>query len=262
MVSIPPFGAVFVIFETLPLEKKQQAESFVLEIENRLQLKSEAQSFIYWLKIFDSISNRSQPAHTHSLHIKKLIYQSTLVLNKAWHFFAKRWWDEITPGLYLGALPLHGHLETLRITLQAVLSMVEEYEREESLLHHPIKGSDWESIGIVQKSIPIADFTQVPLVKLHEGVEFVKSHREKNENVYIHCKAGKSRSAAIVVSYLATALDHSLAEAINLTKKQRPIINIQDKIHKIELYVLLFEAFYNKDTGSSNQLHSFLQSNS
>lgn len=47
------------------------------------------------------------------------------------------------------------------------------------------------------------DLTGVPtLENLHRGVEFAMQHREKGSSVYVHCKAGRSRSATLAAAYL------------------------------------------------------------
>ncbi len=47
------------------------------------------------------------------------------------------------------------------------------------------------------------DLTGVPsLEHIHRGVDFALKHRELGTSVYIHCKAGRSRSATIAAAYL------------------------------------------------------------
>lgn len=54
-----------------------------------------------------------------------------------------------------------------------------------------------------QLRLSTVDLTGVPtLENLHHGVEFALKHRERGESVYIHCKAGRSRSATMVAAYL------------------------------------------------------------
>jgi len=39
---------------------------------------------------------------------------------------------------------------------------------------------------------------------LKKGVKFILEHREKDECVYVHCKAGRTRSATLVACYIMT----------------------------------------------------------
>ena len=61
---------------------------------------------------------------------------------------------------------------------------------------------------MTQLRIPTLDFDAAPSVEeIEEGVAFIKSFKEKNESVYIHCKAGRGRSALLVVCYLIKVIN-------------------------------------------------------
>lgn len=55
--------------------------------------------------------------------------------------------------------------------------------------------------------------------------EFIEQSIKKNENVYIHCIAGVSRSATIICAYLIWKYNMTVDEAINKIKEQRSIVN-------------------------------------
>ncbi len=38
--------------------------------------------------------------------------------------------------------------------------------------------------------------------KLRNGVEFINDYRDTDKTVYVHCKAGRTRSATLVGCYL------------------------------------------------------------
>lgn len=62
---------------------------------------------------------------------------------------------------------------------------------------------EWEALGVEQLRLGTVDLTGVPtLDNLHRGVEFILKHRERGNSVYVHCKAGRSRSATVVAAYL------------------------------------------------------------
>ncbi|KRX08910.1 hypothetical protein PPERSA_09014 [Pseudocohnilembus persalinus] len=46
----------------------------------------------------------------------------------------------------------------------------------------------------------------------------------KNANVLVHCQAGVSRSASIVITYLMNRLEIDLTQAYGIVRKKRPII--------------------------------------
>lgn len=62
---------------------------------------------------------------------------------------------------------------------------------------------EWKAEGVEQLRLSTVDLTGVPsLENLHRGVEFALSHREKGSSVYVHCKAGRCRSATLAAAYI------------------------------------------------------------
>lgn len=58
-------------------------------------------------------------------------------------------------------------------------------------------------MGVEQMRLSTVDFTGIPsLENLQKGVKFVLKHRECGNCVYVHCKAGRCRSATMVAAYL------------------------------------------------------------
>jgi len=55
--------------------------------------------------------------------------------------------------------------------------------------------------------------------------QFIENSIKKNENVYIHCIAGISRSATIICAYLIWKYNMTVDESINKIKQSRNIIN-------------------------------------
>ncbi|NXL90071.1 PTPM1 phosphatase, partial [Alectura lathami] len=89
---------------------------------------------------------------------------------------------------------------------------------------------EWEALGVEQLRLSTVDLTGVPTLEhLHEGVEFMLKHRERGNSVYVHCKAGRSRSATMVAAYLIQLHHWSPQEAIEAIAKIRPHILIRRK---------------------------------
>lgn len=62
---------------------------------------------------------------------------------------------------------------------------------------------EWQAAGVEQLRLSTVDLTGVPtLENLHRGVDFALKHWERGNSVYVHCKAGRSRSATLVAAYL------------------------------------------------------------
>lgn len=58
-------------------------------------------------------------------------------------------------------------------------------------------------MGVECLRLSTVDLTGIPsLENLHKGVQFLLKHRECGNSVYVHCKAGRFRSATVVAAYL------------------------------------------------------------
>ncbi len=130
------------------------------------------------------------------------------------------WWDRIfTNGkgaqLFLGALPLkegsigrsgRNDLEAIKAQLGnncAVLSVTEVFENtSDGLLTSAVTPEDWKKAGIKQLQLPTPDFETIPIETICRGVEFISENLEAGRSVYVHCKAGRARSALIEMCYL------------------------------------------------------------
>uniref|UniRef100_A0A7M4FJL9 Protein tyrosine phosphatase mitochondrial 1 n=1 Tax=Crocodylus porosus TaxID=8502 RepID=A0A7M4FJL9_CROPO len=110
----------------------------------------------------------------------------------------------IDRSVLLGALPLRARSPRVRQLVQeenvrAVLTLNEDYETRFLCC----SAREWEAMGVEQLRLSTVDLTGVPtLENLQKGVEFVLKHRECGNSVYVHCKAGRSRSATMVAAYL------------------------------------------------------------
>ncbi|KAM9148803.1 phosphatidylglycerophosphatase and protein-tyrosine phosphatase 1 isoform 2-T2 [Pangshura tecta] len=89
---------------------------------------------------------------------------------------------------------------------------------------------EWEAMGVEQLRLSTVDLTGVPtLENLQRGVEFVLKHRECGNSVYVHCKAGRSRSATMVAAYLIQLYQWSPQEAIEAIARVRPHILVRPR---------------------------------
>lgn len=61
-------------------------------------------------------------------------------------------------------------------------------------------------MGVEQLKLPTPDFIASPSPEfIDKGVAFILNHRRQQNSVYVHCKAGRTRSATIVACYLMKA---------------------------------------------------------
>lgn len=161
-------------------------------------------------------------------YLQKLKYEASLAYTK--YTPNSEWWTKIEPyNIYLGALPLknEGHLDQIAESgVTHVLSMVEDFEIEDGWFNKPVKQSDWHDHGIVVKHIKAIDFLPLKREEIEEGVAFLSEILDGSNTVYVHCKAGRGRSATIVIVYLMQVEGLSFQEAHDYVKAQRPQINL------------------------------------
>lgn len=106
----------------------------------------------------------------------------------------RNWWDRIDSNVIVGAYPFSTDVASLRGEgVRAVVNTCEEYAG-------PIH--EYSQHGIEQLHIPTTDFTHPKLEDVEAAVEFIQKYKLQNDSVYIHCKAGRARSATIAMCWL------------------------------------------------------------
>ncbi len=122
-------------------------------------------------------------------------------------------WDEITPGVLIGRQLSDREAATLEAT--AVLDLTAEFSEANRLLAR------------AYCNIPILDLTAPTPEQLGEAVGFIMEHATRGV-VYVHCKIGYSRSAAVVGAYLvANGKAATAEEALTMLRARRPSIVVR-----------------------------------
>jgi membrane-associated phospholipid phosphatase len=113
-------------------------------------------------------------------------------------------WSVVTPDVWIGRqLREREADEAVRQGVKAVLDLTGEFSETRAFRALPYL------------NLPVLDLTAPSRDDLRAGVEFINTHRHQGA-VYVHCKIGYSRSAALVASWLmnvggATTPDEALA---------------------------------------------------
>ncbi len=127
-----------------------------------------------------------------------------------------RAWDEAAPRVLIGRL-LHDAdaAEAVRQGVTAVLDLTAEFSEAapfRALRYH---------------NLPILDLTAPTQEQLREAVAFIAAEAEKG-TVYVHCKIGYSRSAAVVGAYLlASGQAVTVEEAVSRLYQARPSLIVR-----------------------------------
>ena len=83
--------------------------------------------------------------------------------------------------------------------VKGVVSMNEDFE----LKFWVTTKDEWQRMGIKFLQLNTADILHAPTQdKLRTGVNFIQQFIGTDSSVYVHCKAGRTRSATLVACYL------------------------------------------------------------
>lgn len=149
----------------------------------------------------------------------RTVFYPTLGWNYALARFAKirNWWDRIDPHVIVGAFPFSRDVAAMHAAgVRAVVNTCEEYAGPHI---------EYDRLGIEQLHIPTTDFTHPRLDDVSLAVEFVQRHVEAGETVYIHCKAGRARSATVAMCWLMKYRGLTADQAQHRLLAARPHIN-------------------------------------
>ena len=114
--------------------------------------------------------------------------------------------------------------------VRGIVNITEPYETK--FLCNSLK--DWEKLGVNQFIISVPDFTASPNIEqLQSAIQFIEQLDDNPGMVYVHCKAGRSRSAPVVAFYLMSTKGYSSAETVEEIKKHRSHIVIRSRQSEI-----------------------------
>ena len=119
---------------------------------------------------------------------------------------------EITENLYLGNLSAAEDIDKLKeLGIKKVLSVLEE-----------INWPKYEDSQFMHKALSIQDVDKQNIIKYFgESLNFIKG----DDKVLVHCAAGVSRSASIVVAYIMWDKKMSFKDAFEFVESKRKYIN-------------------------------------
>jgi len=163
----------------------------------------------------------------------RLSFLPSLGLNVVLEKVAGRpWWSRIDNRVVLGALPFRGQNAQQIVddeSVKGVVSMNEDYE----LKAFSNLGPEWANLGVKFLQLPTTDmFTSPSQDHLQTGVQFIRevvSENPTGSSVYVHCKAGRTRSATLVGCYLMEEYGHTPEEAVAFMEDKRPHIWLGSK---------------------------------
>uniref|UniRef100_A0A1B6CVP6 Phosphatidylglycerophosphatase and protein-tyrosine phosphatase 1 n=1 Tax=Clastoptera arizonana TaxID=38151 RepID=A0A1B6CVP6_9HEMI len=161
--------------------------------------------------------------------LARVSFYPTLLYNVVMEKVSNRqWYNRIDENVLLGALPFRGMTQQL-ITEEkvgGVVSMNETYE----LTVFSNNEKEWNDKGIKFLQLSTVDIFDAPCQeKLSLGVKFINGFKDTNSSVYVHCKAGRTRSATLVGCYLMMKHGWNPKEAVEYMQSKRPHILLRSK---------------------------------
>jgi protein phosphatase len=156
--------------------------------------------------------------HAPALSARVLLAPCLLGQVVSWHCYRRRSrpWDEIVPGVWIGRQPTSREAkEAARGGVTAVLDLTAEFSGA-----RPFR-------ALAYHTLPLLDLTAPTVDQLRDAAAFIHEHAGTGI-VYVHCKAGYSRSAAVVGAYLlASGKARSAEEALSMLRRARPALVVR-----------------------------------
>ena len=122
--------------------------------------------------------------------------------------------DWVDDHVAIGSLPSAGELRRFAEQgVGAVVNLCEEYAGDDAAL---------ASCGLRQLRLPTLDYHCPSREHLLRGVAFMKDEIAAGRKVLVHCKAGRGRSAILVLCYLMVSRRIRAADALAILRAARP----------------------------------------
>lgn len=129
-------------------------------------------------------------------------------------YSARSTYSLIESGIYLGELKVARNVRKLqKLNVQVVLTVMDHPLRltyqHDLIEYYYIKAFD----------VPFEDI----IMKFPYGFYVMNQARQKDKTIFVHCRAGVSRSATVLISYLMKLHQISAQQAYNIVKRKRDI---------------------------------------
>ncbi|XP_065186558.1 phosphatidylglycerophosphatase and protein-tyrosine phosphatase 1-like [Sycon ciliatum] len=165
----------------------------------------------------------------------RVTFYPTLLKNVLFVGELRRWYDRVDNRVILGALPLRRYNKQLveEENVRLVVTLCRSYETQ--LFTN--SELEWGRLNVRQIHIPVMEYFGTPSVEQMEYAVSAIRALDDGESAYIHCKAGRSRSATVAGSYLIETTGSTPDQAVYRLKEKRPHISLSAKqVHSLYSY--------------------------
>ncbi|GIY18157.1 phosphatidylglycerophosphatase and protein-tyrosine phosphatase 1 [Caerostris darwini] len=169
--------------------------------------------------------------------LARATFYPTLLYNIVMEKLTTRmWYDRIDDIVILGALPFRSITDKLieEENVRGVVSMNEDFELQRWVTTE----EEWKKKGVKFLQLHTQDIFHAPSQeKLAQGVQFINDFAGTGKSVYVHCKAGRTRSATLVGCYLMKRNNWTPQKAVDLMRNRRPHILLGRKqLDALDIY--------------------------
>lgn len=133
------------------------------------------------------------------------------------------WYSRIDDIIVLGGMPFRSMIRELLDVenVGGVVCCTEAYETQAAW--KAVDENEWREHGIEFFALPMTDFVgTASRSSIDEAVKFVDEVAKRGKSVYVHCKAGRTRSALFVSCYLMQKNNWYPNVAFEKVKTHRP----------------------------------------
>ena len=137
-------------------------------------------------------------------------------------WFERFGFAEVGDGLLVGAYPLDGE-DVRRIAdadIDVVYNLVEDSEYGEG--ERDAVTQALEDAGVGERRLAFVDYGRLGLEDLDRAVAEVMEDLEDGRRVYLHCRAGWQRSAAVAAGVIALREEIGIEEALGELRLRKP----------------------------------------
>lgn len=143
---------------------------------------------------------------------------------------------DVAERLLIGAYPLDEEDVSMlaRLHVSRVLNVVEDAEYPEGAREAASRALS--AAGIAEERLPMPDYGGLPSPEIDSVVETVSGWLDERETVYLHCRAGWQRSAALAAAIVATRsgveLNRAMAQVQARKSSAEPLPHQRDDLER------------------------------
>jgi protein-tyrosine phosphatase len=145
--------------------------------------------------------------------------------NHVWmsDWFSRFGFTEIVDGLLSGAYPLDeedvGRLAEERVEVAYNLCEDAEYDRGQRVAVEAALAR----VNIEERRLPMPDYGPLTRTSLDRAVEGLIDDLDRGRRVYLHCRAGWQRSAAVAAAVIAQREEVNPDRALAIVRERKPL---------------------------------------